>query len=158
MKKKIIILFFSFSILFGILIYITYNFYKKSKAELPKVNYDSTYRILSPEGNPLVDIDCKNEKTTLVVWINKEAFIMPVIHKSGKFEWNMKTTKGSDVIDWDGDGLIDVCLPQSGNKEQQEIRIGKPFFKLKNVNGEYFAGERKVLKKDGEWIWVNDSQ
>lgn len=156
--KKSFIIFFSFSILSAILFCVFYYFYKETKTDLPKVNYNSTYRILSPEGNPLVDIDCKNEKTTLVVWINKEAFIMPVIHKSGKFEWNMKTTKGSDVVDWDGDGLIDICLPQSGNKEQQEIRVGRPFFKFEKINGEYFAGGKKIIKKEGEWVWANDSK
>jgi len=49
------------------------------------------------------------------------------LKEGGEIEWNMTPPDGSEVFDWNGDGLVDERLVITDAGQDRQIRIGEKF-------------------------------
>lgn len=113
------------------------------------------YLLQSSEGSPLVGAREDKNETNVVVWKQGKRLMVITLKEDGAIEWNMTSSDGSEVFDWNGDGLIDERLIIERFAQIRQIRIAEKFYNLEVQNNHPYANNLAVEKKDGEWRFVD---
>jgi hypothetical protein len=98
--------------------------------------------IVGIRNNPIRDI---------AIWRGQKNFFFLRIAPDGAVVWNMTMPDGSEVFDWNGDGLIDERPVRKNGISMRYARLDTRFAILDSKDGKFFVGPVEVVKVDGEW-------
>jgi hypothetical protein len=152
--KIFIIVFLGIGVCLTLAFIIAYFWAKGNNVLFMEKNRD--YLIQSSNGNPLVGAKEEKHETNIVIWNQGKTFMFVTLKHDGSVEWNMSTSQGSDVFDWNGDGMIDERILSDEGIKIRQIRIGEKFYNLDIKNGRPYVCGKEVEKVNGEWSFSDD--
>ena len=146
------------SIFFGLV----FAYFWARGVEVLRLQKGKTFELHSASGLPLVGVKEDQNGMNVVTFSQGKLLMVLTLKPDGTFHWNMALPDGTDVFDWNGDGLIDEQVVATNPYMLRRVRIKGEFYDLSTKEGKpygvregkpYVNGQ-EVEKKNGEWGFV----